>query len=52
MTTARPHLLSTEVPEEVADYLYEKASQELMSCNEPTYLRVQNVYGIKKGSSR
>lgn len=51
MLSSRPLLLSTGVPEEVADYLYKRASQELLECKVPGYIRIQNVYGCKKSLS-
>ncbi|OCB89014.1 hypothetical protein A7U60_g3821 [Sanghuangporus baumii] len=48
MRSARPLLLSTGVPEMVADQLTIKASQELRETRIPLYIRSQKVYARKK----
>ncbi|KAL5533760.1 hypothetical protein ACEPAG_220 [Sanghuangporus baumii] len=48
MRSARPLLLSTGVPEIVADQLTVKAIQELHEARTPLYLRAQNVYARKR----
>ncbi|KAL5494784.1 hypothetical protein ACEPAI_246 [Sanghuangporus weigelae] len=48
MRSARPLLLSTGVPEIVADQLTIKASRELREARTPLYIRAQKVYARKK----
>lgn len=48
MGSARPLLLGTGVPEEVVNFLSEKAAQEVREARTPIYFRAQNVYARKK----
>ncbi|KAF9817961.1 hypothetical protein IEO21_03036 [Rhodonia placenta] len=48
LKSGRPLLLSNGWPEELVNEYEEKARNELMDARIPTYVRVENVYALKK----
>lgn len=48
MKAARPLLRKSGVPQDLVELLETNAEAELMSARRPQYIRVQNVYAIKK----
>lgn len=48
LKSGRPLLLSNGLPEDLVNEYEEKARNELMDARIPTYVRVENVYALKK----